>query len=382
MTHKVSIVHWAPVEMYPPAINLVRFLADTKRWDVSLHTTWNRHGRPDFEYAGVTIHRSANPSGKTGIARAFAYSAFQAKTTSQLLRKRPDVVMYFEPMSSLPVLIAHKLGARARSFIHHHEYHEPEEFLRPGMRFARTLHRLEQDELFADADWISHTNGERLKMFLRDNPKAPAAVSRVLPNLPPRSWATRRDSPWTSATPPFKLVYVGSLSRADTYVEEAVGWITSRAARDVTLDIYAYNLDTDTRSWLATLGDDLIRFHPKGVEYDELPRVLSGYHAGLILYKAHSPNYEHNASNKLFEYLACGLDVLFPSEMLGVQPYARDDRAPRVLEVDFRTGHGLDIERLTNRGSIPFVPMNEFADDVLGELETEMSAAAGRISDR
>jgi hypothetical protein len=381
MKHKVSIVHWAPVEMYPPAVNLVRYLTDTGRWDVSLHTTRNGHKRTDFQYSGVAVHRSENPSGKKGATKASAYAAFQTQTTSRLVKEKPDVVIYFEPMSSLPVFLASTLGSRSKVFIHHHEYHEPGEFLRPGMRFAKTLHRIEQSRLFSRAQWISHTNAERLKMFLRDNPTAPASVSHVLPNLPSRSWSKDRGEPWISATAPLKLVYVGSLSRADTYIEEVVTWIQS-AGGEVTLDIYAYNLDADTRSWLGKLGDERVRFHPDGVEYADLPATLSKYHTGLILYKAQSLNYEYNASNKLFEYLACGLDVLFPSEMLGVQPYARDDRAPRVLEADFRNGKGLDIARLKNRGSIPFEPMTVFADDVLGELEREMNVAVGRNSDR
>jgi hypothetical protein len=118
MRRKVSVVHWSPVEMYPPAINLVRFLADTGRWDVSLHTTWNGHERTDFRHPGVNVHRSANPSGKTGVAKVAAYAAFQAQTTSRLLSEKPDAVIYFEPMSSLPVYFAAgPVHGRSCSFI-------------------------------------------------------------------------------------------------------------------------------------------------------------------------------------------------------------------------------------------------------------------------
>ena len=55
---------------------------------------------------------------------------------------------------------------------------------------------------------------------------------------------------------------------------------------------------------------------------------------GVILYKCKTLNQRFAAPNKLFEYLACGLDVWFPAEMEGCFEYA-SDAIPRVLKVDF-----------------------------------------------
>ena len=128
---------------------------------------------------------------------------------------------------------------------------------------------------------------------------------------------------------------MGSLSRADTFIEEAVGWIKSLERGTASLDIFSYHQDPETHFWLHSVADDRIRFHEQGVPYGELPDLLRNFHFGLILYKGNTLNYVHNASNKLFEYLACGLDVLYPKQMLGVKPFAASNSRPRVLECDF-----------------------------------------------
>lgn len=50
-----------------------------------------------------------------------------------------------------------------------------------------------------------------------------------------------------------------------------------------------------------------------GINYSDLPGVIRAYDVGVILYNGHIANYVFNAPNKLFEYLACGLDVWSPS---------------------------------------------------------------------
>jgi hypothetical protein len=60
-----------------------------------------------------------------------------------------------------------------------------------------------------------------------------------------------------------------------------------------------------------------------------LPQVLSQYDVGLILYRCRTLNFVYNATNKLFEYLVCGLDVWYPPCMLGLKTYARSTIAPR-----------------------------------------------------
>lgn len=374
MKRKLALVHWMPLEMYPPAVNLARELA-AQGWDVTVFTTRNRHGLDDFSAPGVTVSRSNSTSRDEGAARAFAYGGFHFRTAAKLISNRPDAVIYFEPQSSLPVYLAGIARPGMPVFIHHHEYHEPAEFLKPGMRLARIFHNIEKKVLFPRAVWISHTNAARLELFLADNPVGLREKARILPNMPPASWGSEPNRAWSnSPSGPLRMVYVGSLSREDTYIESCVRWIQRQPDNSVTLDIYAYNADDDTREFLQGLNTDAIRFHPEGARYDDLPQLLRGFHTGLILYRARTANFRHNASNKLFEYLACGLDVVFPAPMLGVKQYERSNETPRVIQVDFDSDT-TSVAILLNRGDLPQAKPEASASEALSDLLAAMAVA-------
>jgi len=368
---RVDIVHWMPVEMYPPVMNLARFLAG-KGFSVSIHTTRNRHGLTEFSGNGIAVKRSASPASQP----ASAYSGFYLGTTRSLVSDTPDAVIYFEPQSSFPVFAAGLFRKNIPIFIHHHEYHTPEEFDNPGMRLARMFHSIEQRFVFPRASWISHTNDARRDLFLADNGESLREKTTILRNLPPASWLSEPNRAWRGGhARPLRMVYVGSLSCSDTYIEDCVKWVHAQDAGAVTLDVYAYNTDAQTADYLRSVESGTVRFHPKGVAYDELPQLLRDFHCGLILYKAHTVNYRHNASNKLFEYLACGLDVLFPPSMLGVKPYERTNHVPRVMEIDFAHGN-IDLSMLSHRDGIPQAAPPPTAEDELAGLAEDL----GRVS--
>jgi hypothetical protein len=371
---KIAVIHWMPVEMYPPTINLIREMAQ-KGWDVTVHTTQNRHGLADFTASSVTVNRAPSPP-QGAVAKLSALAAFHLGTARRIISESPDALIYFEPQSAFPVYLANAIGKDIPLFIHHHEYHEPAEFEKRGMRLARLFHELEQKSLFSRARWISHTNEARRELFLADNGEALRDKTRIVRNMPQASWSSEPNRAWQSgSTRPLRLVYVGSLSCSDTYIEACVRWIQGQKQGAVTLDVYAYNTDGETARYLQSVAGGAIRFHPRGVAYDELPQLLRDFHCGLILYKARTLNYRHNASNKLFEYLACGLDVLYPPSMLGVKPYERRTEAPRVIEVDFETD-GPELSVLASRDSIPQAEPLPTASDELRPLLSELERAA------
>jgi hypothetical protein len=286
--------------------------------------------------------------------------------------------MYFEPQSSFPVFVAGLVGSRVPLFVHHHEYYEPQEFLAPGMRLPRLFHRIEQTWLFPRASWISHTNEERAKLFERDTAGMSEGTIRILPNLPPSSWiAEAANVRRTDHTGPLRFIYVGSLSLRHTYIGQLVKWIDAQPAETVSLDVFSYNTDVATKSFLIEHQSERLRFFPEGVPYDSLPGLLPRYDIGLILYKAENANFQHNASNKLFEYLACGLDVVFPDTMREVMKYARENVAPRIMPVSFDTGEGLSTDRFQRRPELQTIQSDYRAETVLDELEQSMLRAVG-----
>ena len=363
-----------PVEFFPPVMNMARYFSVQDQWEVSLCTNRNYRGHTDFDPVNVCIVRGTHPTGKKGLARLWAYLSFHLKSTWHLVRARPDVVFHIEPHSALPVYLARLFGVRVPIFIHCHEYHRPSDFSQPGMRMAGWLHRIERLRLYPVAKWISQTNASRLQLFLHDHPGVNPAKLEVLPNYPPSDWWEGENRAWTRNHPngaPVRLVYVGSLSLADTFIEDVVAWVRRQATRSFTLDIYSYNMDERTRDFLRAAAGEQVHLHENGAPYDDLPGLLRGFHAGLILYKGNTPNYVHNATNKLFEYLACGLDVIYSRQIVGVKPYATSAYRPRVIECDFRDMVAFQYE-ISGRSELPHNDVQLHCESALARLEAAM----------
>lgn len=439
---RISLVHWFPLEFYPPATNLLECFAARPELETFAFTSNYSRGRTPYANSNVEVLRYGFPDGACGwLVRLWRYFFFPFAVVVRLIRLRPDCVLYYEPQSSLPALIYAATNRRCRIFIHHHEYHEPQQFLRPGMRLVRFYHWLEKRFLFKRAVWISHTNEQRLKLFHEDHPNIDPAKLKVVGNFPPASWkkeslvarGERREDKQESKqlvasgerldgiddehAKALRLVYVGSVSLHDTFIGPLVEWILSRGDDAVTLDVFAYNADEKTKVFLREASgerreaeerrgnrpqensavdaetDSLaasssqlashvfhsrVRYFEAGVDYDDLPKVLADYDVGVILYRCNTTNYKFNASNKLFEYLACGLEVWYPPQMQGVKPYARDDMFPRVLEVDFERLDKLDLDRMANANGLPDAPPPPCCEDEFGKLMDEFKKLGAR----
>jgi hypothetical protein len=371
-TVKLVVLHQLPLEMYPPVINWIRSARDRRGWEPVVITSPNQRGLVPATLTGVSLIRYRfGRNSDNGPLRWLLFLLWHFSAAVRLIREKPDAVLSVEPHSALAAWIW-KIVFRGRGklLIHHHEYYTLADYRRVGNRLTR-INRFFEDRLLRRAVWVSQTNSDRLRLFRQDHPELTDAQCHVLPNYPPAAWLNQvtPSAPWPRSTSgPLRLVYVGSVSLHDTYIGPLVEWLVSPANTSRTLDIYCYNLDSATRSFLERHHGGRVTFHPGGVDYDELPNVLGRYDVGLILYRCTTVNFVYNASNKLFEYLTCGLDVWYPPCMLGVAPYARSTAAPRVLETDFENLQALDLSRRKTRSHLPTIPWTTTCEDALKPL--------------
>ncbi len=121
----------------------------------------------------------------------------------------------------------------------------------------------------------------------------------------------------------------------DTMYVEAFARFIAEKPNDYYWDIYSDNFTPEVLTFFDSFKAPNIYFHGS-VEYDALPELLPKYDIGIVLYKGHILNYVYNAPNKVFEYLALGLDVWFPKEMKGCESYMTCKTYPEVLKVDFQ----------------------------------------------
>ena len=83
-------------------------------------------------------------------------------------------------------------------------------------------------------------------------------------------------------------------------------------------------------------------------------------------------NYVYNAPNKLFEYLACGLDVWFPDVMTGSVPYVTELTYPKVIAVNFTELGKLQIHKFIDKNGFTYKASDFYYEKELQRLISEL----------
>ena len=374
--NKLAIIHFQPLEQYPPVENLINYIGNRKfGFEVQVFSTIPVSSGPTFCNAAVVLCRYGKlDEHKNKLQRLFQYLLFYYRVFFQLLKYRPSELLYFESLSFLPVygylLFAWVSGRKPRIFCHYHEYTSPAEYIN-GMFLNRVSHALEK-KYYAGMVWISHTNEDRMNFFKEDHPALHFRNTYILPNYPPGSWLTLNRP--NENRFPIRIVYVGAVGMDTMYIKEFAQWV-ERKNGSVTWDIYSQQDAGHVVQYLSSISSRYIHFKGQ-VNYYDLPQVLKNYNVGVILYKGHIPNYIYNAPNKLFEYYACGLDSWFPVEMKSSWAYINTGVYPKIIPVDFKTLDNFDADAAIDRLGLVHQYSPYFCEKVLDVLWKEIRNTA------
>ena len=359
---KCAIISFNPVELYPPLMNLLR----DNRWNSGktyLFTTRENKGRKEFVAPGIKITRTKDHWSVSAMINLWDKLTFSFTTFFHLLFFHPDVIFYIESTSALPVWLYAKLNRKCRIFIHYYEYTSPKQFA--DSRWFSFCHKFEK-YLYKRCEWLSQCNSKRLEFFLTDTGCEPSK-GRVFPNYPPKSWTGRGRDLKKPFSKPLKLILVGSLSRKNMYIENLVNFLSKHPDKFF-LDIYSYNCSSDCQNFLKHIDAANIRFFPQGVEYDDLPELLSQYDVGLLIYRARGLNVQFCEPNKYYEYLCCGLDVWFPPSMKLLRTMVQENTSPRTIMIDMENLDG-ELEKLYSLYKRPeCVAINKYAENAADKL--------------
>jgi len=368
------IIHFQPLELYPPVCNLINYLSLNSNERIIVITTENKKEKKFQCYTNcseqIAIKRTfaINP---TSPLRLFQYLFFYLNGLRLLLKQQPNSVLYFDTISSWPALMYKKMkGSKVKLMVHYHEYCSREEYAN-NMLLTRAMHRQEVKMYRHSYEWISQTNKVRLQKMINDNhlENCDPSFFRAMPNYPSKYWAKSKTSYGISKK--IRLVYVGSLGFHSTYLKELTEWAEKNTGH-VTLDFYSHNIDEKAKSFLASVKDDCIRFQGS-INYNELPNLLTNYDIGLVIYKPVSDNWIQNAPNKVFEYLACGLDVWFSKTMTYALRLTTEETFPKIIPVDFEKLDEFDFKKAINRDGLSYKETNFFYEDVYPDILTEIS---------
>ena len=333
--NEVFILHFSPLELYPPVQKIY-------------------HNARNIQI----VRLGASGQNLNIIKRYWSYFLFNTVSLLYILIKRPRSILYYETISSYPAYLYKRFfNSKARIFIHFHEYSSPEDY-NNGMRLNRFFFNMEK-WLYTRADWVSHTNDYRMQQFLKDIQPVKITYPHILPNYPPKSWSI---SSKKRVGFPVKAVYIGALSLTTMFLKEFTEWIISQKG-NIELDIYSFNITTDSKKYLHSLQCKWIKLMP-GVAYSDLPGILKEYSLGIVLYRGHIPNYIYNAPNKLFEYGICGLDVWFPDLMKGSLPYTTSGTYPKVVAINFLKLQELQLHELIEHTDFDYKPVTICCEDI------------------
>jgi hypothetical protein len=376
MGRPVFIIHFQPLELYPPVMNLVNYIKSyDEDFSVIILSTHSTNPGIDTFKAGSKKISIIRPC-KSGTAlpamiRYLNYIYFYACSLFLLMLRRPRAILYYETLSSYPAYLYKKyFSADIPLYIHYHEYTSPAEYM-TGMKLVKYFNKKEK-KLYHKAAWISHTNEERLSRFLADERLESGHNTFILPNYPSELW---QHKPALLDDESIKIVYAGAVSMDTMYTESFANWVQSKNGK-LLWDIYSNNITENARTFLGKINSPFIRLL-NGVNYNELQKILPGYNVGVILYNGHIPNYVFNAPNKLFEYLACGLDVWHPGVMIGCLRYNTAGTYPAVISLDFTNPDSFDIDRLVARQGYPYKPSEYFYENIYPGLVQKMVNSAG-----
>lgn len=337
--NKIAIVHFQPLEKYPPVMNVINSISELENTNCRIYTTNNNGNKNWFASNKIQINRIGTIKNNS-YSRYWSYFKFNSCTFFSLLIQKPNAVAAFETYSVLPIYLYKKLFFKTKVHIHYHEYTSPEE-IKSSSYYYKVLHALEK-KLFIACESISHTNKDRMQLFLKEYPFINPSKGIVAPNLPPSNWYDyAKSNKKENTTRIVRLVHVGALSLDTMHVEKMVEWVLAQKGL-LTLDFYTDNITADARKLIEGLQNSTIRLH-NSINYFDLPKVLIHYDIGLTLYNGHIPNYVYNVPNKVYEYLACGLGVWYSSELISTQKFINENKILGCKSIDFKEVETLQL---------------------------------------
>lgn len=327
----IVIIQYSPIENYPPVMNFLNDLASSDLSDCKvtvISTNATRHTTFTPNSKQIEIVRIGEMSqSKNFSIRYFGYLLFYIKATLKICTLKPEKIMYYEALAVLPAFLYYRFkNKKTQILAHYHEYLSPAEH-KKEMKLQKWMRPMEK-RLLEKAHWVSHTNLNRLNLFKNDYNIQNTQLF-ILPNYPPK-WFFR-EMPGNNSSI-LKFVYIGSFSSATMFAKEFSQWIAGRL--NVEWHIYPIEIAESDNIYFKELGAANIFIHDT-VSYFQLPETLIKYDVGIIMYKGHIPNFVFNETNKLYEYLACGLKVIFPLQLKNIDSLIEQKTISNTFRIDF-----------------------------------------------
>jgi glycosyltransferase involved in cell wall biosynthesis len=302
-------------DYYPPTFNAVNIL----RRDFRIHLICRNHQAPFRQWpAEVEIRRLGEygaieqKKALSPLAKFREYRAFIQAARTAIEEIGPSVIYAWEPFAFAAFCRAGAIRRRIPMIYHLHELPEGDSSAASMQtwvrRYALKRARIADAMVFPEANRAAH--------YLRAAGDSRPAI--VVPNCPARDFLAIAETEIAAMAERRRrsreLIYVGLMAgdhsnleavRALEYLPGARLQLIGRAGESFARELRQAAADLNAGERLAM---------PGSLPHTDFAARASRASIGLAMYKPVSKNLEYiaSATNKLFEYAACGLPVIVP----------------------------------------------------------------------
>jgi hypothetical protein len=335
LKENISIVHFQPLEVYPPVMNVINSMV-LQSFNAQVISTPCSYGSC-FTNNNIELLRINRRFGNL-LGRYFWYLQFAIQGFWNILKFRPNVILYYESYSVFPVFLYSFLFTDTRIFIHYHEYESLVE-RNAASGYSKFLFFLERS-LIQKAVWVSQTNADRKLLFLAVHRNLNVNKFRIFPNFPSRNWIINGVSQQKKRDKELlRILYVGSLGMDTTYISEFLKWVEEQKGK-VIFTIISQKIKPNVQALISNCNRIWVN-QIENMSYQDLPSEICKHDIGVVLYSGHIPNFVYNVPNKVNEYLACGLNVWYSDVLISTRKFAQENPQYPLYSVDFSKGKEL-----------------------------------------
>jgi hypothetical protein len=310
--NRIVVAIYTHPELYPPVLNTIDELAESFQKVIVISRNlvpakWKYPERTQILTSGKYI--SVRDSEQKSMGWKFGSYLLFTKELHKILRKeRPEWIMCNDPISLMSFrMIRGLIGIPAKLWYHSHDVAEPDKMRTYSVGYFAVK---SERTYFNRIDLFTLPAESRLRYFPMDRLKGNWII---VPNFPSKKRNTgNHPVDWHSGID-LKLIYQGRISN-EHGLEEILEFM--RSTPDIKLTIigpgnadYIRSLKDKISTLLLADRVEIV----KPVSYSELMEITQKHHIGLAVNKPLNILYSTaaQASNKIYEYAALGLPILY-----------------------------------------------------------------------
>lgn len=119
--NKLFVIHYYPIDYFPPVMNLIDSLGE--KVEIRVSTLQKSNSLDAYGNKKAKIYRRFKENKKrSSLFVLVQYIFFSLFTLYQLIRQKPDAVLYYESISAFPAYLYKRfVGHKVKICIHYHE---------------------------------------------------------------------------------------------------------------------------------------------------------------------------------------------------------------------------------------------------------------------